>query len=171
MSNLRVSKRRVSEDRFATITAASLNETEQASVLALALDITRARYRRGNVLSRPEDVGAFLVMELAKYRNETFAIIFLDQRLRVIHFEELFHGTLDAAAVHPRVVVQRTLEVNAGALIFAHNHPSGIAEPSGHDQVLTKRLKEALALIDVRVIDHIIVGGGTWYSFVEKGLL
>jgi len=166
-----VSQPSLPEDRFATLTSDYLNEAEQASVLALALEIIRTRYRRGHLLGSPKDVGQFLVLELARYRNETFAVIFLDQRMRILRYEELFHGTLDAAAVHPRVVVQRTLEVNAGAVILAHNHPSGVAEPSLHDRALTKRLQDALALIDVRVIDHVIVGGGGWYSFAEQGLL
>lgn len=171
MTHLCVSQPGLPENRFAAFTNDYLNDAEQATVLALALDIVRARYRRGNELGRPEDVGAFLMLELASYRNEVFSVIYLDQRLRVILYEELFRGTLDTAAVHPRVVLQRTLEVNAAAVILAHNHPSGVAEPSCQDLSLTQRLKEALALIDVRVIDHVIVGGGTWYSFAAKGVL
>jgi len=89
----------------------------------------------------------------------------------VLGFEELFFGTIDGASVHPRVVVQRALELNSAAVIFAHNHPSGVAEPSRADEVLTRRLKEALALVDVRVLDHIVVGCEGTVSFAERGLL
>ena len=171
MTDSGISPTHLADNRFAVMTSDHLTEAEQDSVLAFATDILRRRYQRGHELGRPEDVGRFLMLELARYRNETFAVIFLDQRLRLICYEELFHGTLDTTAVHPRVVVQRTLEVNAGAVILAHNHPSGVAEPSISDRALTKQLQEALALIDVRVIDHVIVAGGTWYSFATQGLL
>src|SRR3569832_1906897 len=101
-----VSQPSLPEDRFATLTSDYLNEAEQASVLALALEIIRTRYRRGHLLGSPKDVGQFLVLELARYRNETFAVIFLKQHKQNHHKEKQKHGTLDAAAVHPRVVVQ-----------------------------------------------------------------
>jgi len=94
-----------------------------------------------------------------------------DNRHRVLGFEELFFGTIDGASVHPRVVVQRALDLNSAAVIFAHNHPSGVAEPSRADEVLTRRLKEALALVDVRVLDHIVAGCEGTVSFAERGLL
>ncbi len=99
--------------------------------------------------------------------QEVFAIVFLDNRHRVIAYEELFYGTIDGASVHPREIVRKALEHNAAAVILAHNHPSGIAEPSTADERLTSRVREALGLIDVRVLDHIIVGGDTTYSFAE----
>ena len=112
----------------------------------------------------------YLVSKLRDYRFEVFACLFLDNRHRVIQFEELFRGTIDSASVHPREVVRRCLFHNAAAVIFAHNHPSGIAEPSQSDERITQKLKDALQLIDVRVLDHFVVGD-TVVSFAERGLL
>jgi DNA repair protein RadC len=103
--------------------------------------------------------------------HEVFCGLFLDNRHRVIAFEELFTGTLNGTAVYPREVVKHALRHNAAAVIFAHNHPSGVAEPSRADEVLTARLKEALALVDIRVLDHVVVGDGDMVSFSERGLL
>jgi DNA repair protein RadC len=100
-----------------------------------------------------------------------FACLFLDNRHRVIEYRELFNGTIDGASVHPREVVRQALTANAAAVIFAHNHPSGVAEPSRADELLTRRLKEALALVDIRVLDHLVVGDGDAVSFAERGLL
>jgi len=100
-----------------------------------------------------------------------FACVFLDNRHRIIAFEELFQGTIDGASVHPRVVVQKALENNAAAVIFAHNHPSGVAEPSMADQRITQRLKDALALVEIRVLDHFIVTAEDSISFAERSLL
>ena len=100
-----------------------------------------------------------------------FACLFLDNRHRLIRFEELFRGTIDGASVHPREVVRQALAHNAAALILAHNHPSGVAEPSGADRQITRRLVDALALVDVRVLDHLVVGRGEAFSFAEQGLL
>ena len=105
------------------------------------------------------------------YQREVFACLFLDNRHRVIAFEELFFGSIDSAAVHPREVVKAALRHNAAALIFAHNHPSGVAEPSRADELLTRRLKEALALVDIRVLDHLVVGDGEPLSLAERGLI
>ncbi len=126
--------------------------------------------RRGDVLSSPQDTRAFLTLQLRDAPSEVFACLFLDNRHRVIAFEELFQGTIDGANVHPREVVKRALHHNAAALILAHNHPSGVAEPSQADRRITNRLKDALALIDVRVLDHIVVGDEV-VSFAERGLL
>jgi DNA repair protein RadC len=112
-----------------------------------------------------------LQLVFESYRNEVFAAIFLDNRHRVLGFEELFFGTIDGASVHPRVVVQRALDLNAAAVIFAHNHPSGVAEPSRSDEALTRRLREALGLVDIRVLDHLVVGSEGIVSFAERGLL
>ena len=103
--------------------------------------------------------------------NEVFAAVFLDNRHRVIAFEELFHGTVDGASVHPRVVARRALAHNAAALIACHNHPSGVAEPSLADRAITGRLRDALALVDVRLLDHFVVGDGEVVSFAERGWL
>lgn len=124
---------------------------------------------RQDVMSSPETTRHFLSARLRGLRHEVFAILFLDNQHRLIAFEELFRGTLDACSVHPRQVVERALHLNAAAVILAHNHPSGIAEPSGADRHITKRLQEALDLIDVRVLDHLVVGEGRPASFAERG--
>jgi DNA repair protein RadC len=124
----------------------------------------------GPALTRPEDTRRFLLARLRDHPHEVFGCLYLDNRHRVIAFEELFRGTLDGASVHPREVVKQVLHHNAAAVIFAHNHPSGVAEPSGADAQITGRLKDALALIDVRVLDHIVVGDGS-VSLAERGLL
>ena len=100
-----------------------------------------------------------------------FACLFLDTRHRIITYEELFRGTIDGASVHPREVVRRALQHNAAAVIFAHNHPSGVAEPSQADQRLTRRLSEALGLIDVRVLDHLVIGDHAAVSFAQRGMI
>jgi DNA repair protein RadC len=127
--------------------------------------------RRGDALESPEATRRFLAARLRDRPHEVFACLFLDNRHRVIAFEELFHGTIDGASVHPREVVKRTLAHNAAALILAHNHPSGVAEPSHADQAITRRLCDALALVDVRVLDHFIIGDGQAVSFAERGLI
>ena len=114
---------------------------------------------------------AYLRLGLAEHKKELFGCFFLDNRHRVIEMAELFHGTIDGALVHPRVVVQRALEANAAAIVFFHNHPSGVAAPSHADEAITRRLKEALALVDVRVLDHFVVAAGESVSFAERGLI
>lgn len=126
---------------------------------------------RGEALGSPDDTRRFLTARLRQYPHEVFACLFLDNRHRVIAFEELFRGTIDAASVYPREVVRRTLDHNAAAVILAHNHPSGVAEPSRADESLTRRLRDALALVDVRVLDHVVIGDGEAVSFAERGLL
>ncbi len=128
-------------------------------------------FKAGPLLDQPQAVKDYLRLKLVAEPNEVFAIVFMNTQHRVLAYEPMFKGTLDSTAVYPRVVVQRALELNAGAVIFSHQHPSGCTEPSSADRVLTDRLKAALALIDVRVLDHIIVGQGTPYSFAESGLL
>ncbi|MEK6750027.1 MAG: DNA repair protein RadC [Pseudomonadota bacterium] len=127
--------------------------------------------QRSDALQNPDDTRRYLTARLRDYPYEVFACLYLDQRHRVIGFEELFRGTLDGAPVYPREVVKRALAHNAGAMIFAHNHPSGVAEPSRADEAVTQRLKNALSLVDIRVLDHIIVGDGSCVSFAERGLL
>jgi DNA repair protein RadC len=126
--------------------------------------------QRGDALSSPEDTRRFLSARLRDYAFEVFACLFLDNRHRVIAFEELFRGTIDGASVHPREVLRRALFHNAAAVILAHNHPSGVAEPSQSDQRITRRLSDALALVDVRVLDHLVVADEV-VSFAERGLL
>lgn len=126
---------------------------------------------RQDVMSSPEATRQFLSARLRGLRHEVFAILFLDNQHRLIAFEELFRGTLDACSVHPRQVVERALHLNAAAVILSHNHPSGVAEPSGADRHITDRLRDALDLIDVRVLDHLVVGEGRPVSFAERGWL
>ncbi|MDY0049926.1 MAG: DNA repair protein RadC [Halothiobacillaceae bacterium] len=126
---------------------------------------------RGDVLESPDATRRYLSAHLRSRPQEVFCALFLDNRHRVIAFEELFQGTIDGASVHPREVVRRCLHHNAAALIFAHNHPSGVAEPSAADHAITLRLRDALALIDVRVLDHLVVGDGQMVSLAERGVL
>ncbi len=126
---------------------------------------------RGETLTGPKDTRDYLTSRLRGYQHEVFACLFLDGRHRLIGFEELFQGTIDGASVHPRVVVTRALSVNAAAVILAHNHPSGVAQPSDADRALTRRLQDALALVDIKVLDHFVIGDGESASFAERGLL
>lgn len=127
--------------------------------------------QRGAALTSPGQTRRFLAMALRDRQREQFACLFLDSQHRVIRFETLFYGTLDAAAVYPREVLRRCIQLNAGAVIFAHNHPSGIAEPSQCDRRITERLIEVLGLVDIRVLDHFVVGDGEPVSFAERGWL
>jgi len=127
--------------------------------------------QRGDALSDPAATQRYLIARLRDYPHEVFACLFLDNRHRIIAYEELFHGTINGASVHPREVVKRCLAHNAAALILAHNHPSGVAEPSQADIQLTQRLQKALALIDVRVLDHIVIGDGQTTAMAEHGLI
>ena len=127
-------------------------------------------YRSGPLTS-PTQAADFLLRKLRDRRNEVFAVLYLDTRHQVIAYEELFYGSINSAFVHPREVVQNTLAQNAAAIIVAHNHPSGIAEPSPSDCNLTSRLKNALALIDVKLLDHLIIGDGEYVSMSERGMM
>ncbi|MGD8589429.1 MAG: DNA repair protein RadC [Chromatiales bacterium] len=127
--------------------------------------------QQSQALSSPADSRRFLQAKLRHYPYEVFSCLFLDNRHRIIVFEELFRGTIDGASVHPREVVKRALEHNAAALILAHNHPSGAGEPSEADRRITQRLREALALVDIRVLDHFVIGDGEPVSLAESGLL
>ncbi len=123
-----------------------------------------------DALSSPEQVRDYLRLQLGSLPHEVFVVLFLDAQNRLIGSEQLFSGTLTQTSVYPREVVKRALHHNAAAVIFAHNHPSGIAEPSRADEMLTRALKEALALVDVKVLDHFVVAGNTALSFAERGL-
>jgi DNA repair protein RadC len=124
-----------------------------------------------DMLSSPQQVRDFLCLKLGSLSREVFVVLFLDAQNRMIMSEEMFSGTLTQTSVYPREVVKKALHHNAASVIFAHNHPSGIAQPSQADELITKQLKQALALVDVRVLDHFIVAGNTTFSFVERGLL
>ena len=126
---------------------------------------------QGDALSSPARVREYLRLTLAGREHEIFMVLFLDAQNRVIESEEMFRGSLTQTSVYPREVVKRSLFNNAGAVIFAHNHPSGLAEPSHADETLTQALKQALALVDVRVLDHFIVAGSGLISFAERGLI
>ncbi|NEX18822.1 JAB domain-containing protein [Thiorhodococcus mannitoliphagus] len=145
--------------------------TQLQAVLELSRRYLLTRISGQDVLTSPEATRGYLKMRLYSSPQEIFACLFLDNRHRVIRYDELFYGTIDGASVHPREVVRRVIETNAAAVIFAHNHPSGVAEPSQADLRITQRLKDALAIIEVRVLDHIIVGDGEGTSFAERGLL
>ncbi len=141
------------------------------AVLEMARRALQEELRRGNALSSPKVVRDYLQLLLSGREQEVFVVLFLDSQHRVIAFEELFQGTLGQASVYPREVVKRALAHNAAAVIFAHNHPSGIAKPSTSDENLTKKLKSALALVDVQVLDHFVVSLGQTVSFAENNLL
>ena len=140
------------------------------AVLEMAKRHLLEQLSRGDALCSPSQTRQYLVAQLGSYPHEVFACLFLDNRNRVIAFEKMFYGTIDGASVYPREVVRLALKRNAAAIIFAHNHPSGVAEPSHADEQITKRLKAALALVDVRVLDHFVVGDEV-VSFAERGLL
>ncbi|GAB1233358.1 DNA repair protein RadC [Ferrigenium sp. UT5] len=141
------------------------------AVLEMARRALREEMKVGDALNSPRAVREYLHLLLQGRRQEVFVALFLDAQHRVIAAEELFQGTLTQTSVYPREVVKRALAHNAAALILAHNHPSGVAEPSDADRLLTDALKQALALVDVRVLDHFVVAGTGGYSFAEKGLL
>ncbi|AKH20913.1 RadC family protein [Sedimenticola thiotaurini] len=139
------------------------------AVLEMGRRYLREQLHRSDVLTSPQQTRDYLRARLAGYPYEVFACLFLDNRHRVIEYEELFRGTIDGASVHPREVVRRSLSHNAAALILAHNHPSGVAEPSQADRAITRRLKAALELVDIRLLDHLIVGSGEISSLAELG--
>lgn len=141
------------------------------AVLEMARRALAEEMRRGDVLSSPAAVRDYLRLRLEGLAYEVFMAIYLDAQNRVLAVEELFRGTLTQTSVYPREVVKRALAHNAGGIILAHNHPSGVAEPSQADRWLTDQLKHALALVDVKVLDHFIVGGGRAVSFAEQGWL
>jgi DNA repair protein RadC len=127
------------------------------------------KLRRGTPLGCPADTRRFLTARLRRHEHEVFACLFLDNRHRLICFEELFRGTVNGASVYPREIAKRGLYHNAAAIIIAHNHPSGVAEPSQADRAITARIRDAMALIDVRLMDHFVVGDGQIVSFAERG--
>ncbi len=139
------------------------------AVLEMAKRHMAETLSRDTLFNSSAAVKHYVSAKLRHQRREVFAAIFLDTQHRLLAFEELFHGTIDAAAVYPREVVVRALKHNAAAVIFAHNHPSGIAEPSQSDMALTRSLQQALGLVDIRTLDHLIVGEGEVYAFAEHG--
>jgi DNA repair protein RadC len=140
-------------------------------VLRQARRVLSQRVRRGATMSSPQAVKDYLRLQIGVLEHEVFTVIFLDAQHRLIALKEMFRGTVTQTSVYPREVVKEALAVNAAAVIFAHNHPSGAADPSRADEFLTQSLKTALALVDVRVLDHLVVAGADVVSFSERGLL
>ncbi|WP_449426854.1 JAB domain-containing protein [Rhodanobacter umsongensis] len=145
-------------------------ETTEQDVLAAAEGILKSRLERQGSLHSPTDATSFLRMRLGALLHEEFHVLWLDNRHRIIDCQKLFSGTIDSASIHPREVVRAALRVNACAAIFAHNHPSGIAEPSAADRAITHELRDALRLIGVRILDHIVVGDEC-VSMAGRGLM
>ena len=153
------------EDQNGTYRVASSEEIIKAAHVAI-----NHRFCQGKAITAPADSQEFLKLRLAHLEHEVFAVLWLDNRHRVLAFEELFRGTIDGSSVHPREVAKSALEHNAAACILAHNHPSGISDVSTADKTITSKLKDTLSLIEVRVLDHIIVGKNC-LSMAEQGLL
>ena len=151
-----------------------LGPAKSARLLAV-LELSRRHlgesFQRGTPLESPEMTERYLKIMLRDHPNEVFACLFLDTRHRVIAFEELFFGTIDGATVYPRVVAEKALRLGAAAVILAHNHPSGVSEPSLADQAITRRLKDALALLDIRLLDHFVIGDGSPVSMASRGMV
>ncbi len=167
-------RRLLSADAATLLDLRGLGPARYATLMS-ALELARRHYREalraGPVMNAPAATRQFLTAQLRDRPYEVFCCLHLDNRHRLIHFEEIFRGTIDGASVHPREIVRQALQYNAAALIFAHNHPSGVAEASQADELITRRLRDALALVDIRVLDHLIVGDNTCLSFAERGLL
>lgn len=140
-------------------------------ILTMAQQLARRRFRKGQPLQHPKAVFSYLQILLQDYEHEVFALLLLDSKHRIIRFQELFRGTLDTTSVHTREVVKFALSYNAAAVILVHNHPSGDPQPSQADYTLTTKLKQALELVGMRTLDHIIVGGEGCVSLAEQGYL
>lgn len=163
-----------SPDYVVTPSQTEKQKIAEDNLIQQALYILKQRLRDVSDLqefTEPNDARRFCSLMLAELEHEVFGALFLDTRHKLIQYVELFRGTIDGATVHPREVVKEALKLNAAAVIFTHNHPSGVTQPSRADEQLTRRLKDALATIDIRVIDHIIVGGVETASFAERGLI
>lgn len=143
----------------------------EKEVLSWAQSILEARFKRSNYLTSPQHVKSYLIATLADEEREVFGLILLDSQHGVLGFERLFYGTIDSASVYPREIVKCVLNANAAAVILTHNHPSGRPEPSTEDVALTKRLQTALDTVDVRLLDHLVIGGADSVSFAERGLI
>lgn len=150
---------------------AALYSQDADSVIRAAMGVLEARARYGSALTSPGHVRDYLKLALADRPHEVFVCVWLDAQHRTISFQELFRGTLTQTSVYPREVVKAALAHNAAAVIFAHNHPSGVAQPSQADELLTRNLKDALSLIEVKTLDHFVVAGTSAVSFAERGLI
>ena len=140
-------------------------------IIQRALALLASGMHQGDVLSSPAAVRDYLRLHLGSLEHEVFVVVLLDAQHRVLDIVDLFRGTLTQTSVYPREVVKVALAANAGSVIFAHNHPSGLAEPSRADELLTHTLKQALALVDIKVLDHFVVGAASTISFAERGLI
>lgn len=165
---MRLHKLKASEPSGTYLVESSVTE---ADILLMARQLANLRLRRGRALTSPQDVFSHLQALLADYEHEVFALLLLDSRHRVIVFHEIFRGTLDGANVYPREIVKAALEHNAASMVLVHNHPSGDPEPSQADRNLTHKVKEALNLVGVRTLDHIVVGREGCVSLAEQGYL
>jgi len=167
--------RRLYQGSLQPLFAPTSEGTRQNEVCAAARELVKRwldeELRRECVLASPQSVRDYLRLHFAAQEHESFVVLFMDAQNRLITAKELFRGTLTQTSVYPREIVKEALRQNAGAVIFSHNHPSGVAEPSRADEMLTISLKQALALVDVKVLDHFIVAGATTLSFAERGLL
>mgnify|MGYP003591766880 FL=1 len=141
------------------------------AIIAQACAIIDKRFSTGEAITDPAAAGAYFKVKIGGSPREVFAVLFLDTRHRMLAFEELFFGTIDGAEVHPREVVRRALELNAAAIIIGHNHPSGLPDPSAADRAVTQRLKQSLALVDVRLLDHFVCGSGAPVSMASRGMV
>jgi len=142
------------------------------AIIAKAIEILGARLKQpGVALEKPQECIQYLMLNTARHEREVFTVIFMDTRHRVIACEAMFFGTIDCATVHPREIVKRALEHNAAAIILSHNHPSGCADPSSADSFMTRKIVDACALVDVRVLDHMVVGGVTAVSMASIGMM
>ena len=142
-----------------------------SEIVSAALGILAKRIAKGSIIKNMEDAKKYLAVRFADLQHEVFAIVYLTNRHAVIACDEIFRGTIDGASVYPREVVKSALQYNAAALIIAHPHPSGICEPSQADELITTRIREACALLDIRLIDHIVISGDRAVSFAERGML
>lgn len=143
---------------------------QEQEIIDHGISILSSKFAKGEGITSPEHVGSLFQLRLSHKEHEVFAVAFLDNKHRMIALEEMFSGTVDAAKVYPREVVKRVLQLNAAAVIFGHNHPSGDPTPSQSDRAITRRLKDALGLVDVRVLDHFVVGE-SWVSMESRGLI
>ena len=157
--------------RVEEVEVGQTDRVEEERIIQQALGILQTRCTSGELMQSPRVVAEFLRLKLGSLKNECFSVLYLNGRHELLAYKEHFHGTVDSASVYPRVIVQAALEVNAAAAIFGHNHPSGVAEPSEADRQITRKLIAALALIDVRVLDHVVVSAKGAVSMAERGTL
>jgi len=156
---------------FVRETAAGYAQVSDEAVIQAALKLLSERVAKGPLLSSPKTVKDYLRLRFGDLQHEVFSLLYVDKRHRLIACEDLFRGTIDGASVHPREIVKAALRHNCASVICAHNHPSGVAEPSQADELITQRIKEALALVDIRLLDHLVVTVGGCTSMAEKGLI